>query len=205
MATYKELQDEVLAHGFNESYRTRVKSYLNIAQSRIAKTIEVNDNLATVSLTTAIGTSNYLVPSEVEISIHGIVDEQLGYRLDYIKMSEELIAQNANGTFNGRPIQYSIQGVGIVLSPVPDAIYTFLVLYFIRPVNLSADSDISTLPVDYHDLMISFALQRCYRSEDDAQMAQFYQAEYNRDLQLLGASTTQQSEDPTQVPGSWGR
>lgn len=203
MSTFKELQDEVLAHGFNETYRTRVKQWLNLAQARIARTLEVSDKFSSTSVATVIGTSTYVLPSTATI-VQGVVDEALGFRLEYIKNPDDLMARNAVGTFTGRPIEYSFGTANLLLlSPVPDAVYSLTVLYFLRPVDLSADSDVSTIPADFHDVMVSWTLARAYRSEDDAQMSQFYMAEYQRDLMLLGYDTQVLSTDPTQVPGTW--
>lgn len=202
--TFKEMQDEVLAHGFAETYRTRVKTWLNTAQSRIARSLEVSEKFTSTTLTTVIGTDEYATPTNT-IKVQGVIDEALGYQLDYILNPDTLIAGNANGTYNGRPVEYSFSPVGIILSPVPDAVYTFTVLYYVRPSDLSADADVSTLPADFHDIMCSWTLARAYRSEDDAQMSQFYMTEYERDLRVLGADTVDKSDDPAQVPGTWGR
>jgi hypothetical protein len=52
--------------------------------------------------------------------------------------------------------------------------------------------------------MISYALSRAYRSEDDPQMSQFFYAEFMRDLQMLGADRQSVVRDgPRQVPGMW--
>lgn len=202
--TYKELQDEVLAHGFRESYRTRVKTWLNQGQSEVYRLLDIIDVRTQGSITTIIGTSVYSTPPVSNATIEGVIDEALGFSLEF-RTYEDLLAKNALGTFTGRPIEYAIAGSqGVILSPVPDAVYTLTVVYFTRPVNMSADGDQSTLPDDLDHAMISWALSRAFRAEDDAQMSQFYMSEFQRDVINYGEWAGQKSKDPTQVSGTWG-
>lgn len=205
MATFKAIQDEVLAYGFDPTaYRARVQSWINEAQSRIARSLELADLLTSSTQATANGTATYTFPTDL-IRLDDIVDAALPGQLQVQDISWVLQA-NAAGTITGRPTDYAqATSTTYTLSPVPDAVYTMTLTYYKRPTDLSADADVSILPVDYHDLMVSYALQRAYRAEDDAQMAQFYRGEFERDLRQLGTDRQYVIDDaPRQIPGTWG-
>lgn len=204
MATYLEMQNEVLAYGFDATaYRARIKSWLNEAQSRIARTLEIPELYTQSTITTIVGTTTYTKPTDL-IRLKAITDpalDNLTFEPDY---DEVLLDNSANPTNTGRPVEFSIAPTGIILSPVPDAVYSLTLTYYKRPTDLSVDSDVSTLPVDYHDVMVSYTLQRSYRSEDDAEMATFYYNEYWKDLRQLGTDRqTEVQTTPRQVRGSW--
>ncbi len=204
MSTFLELQEEVLNYGFDPSrYRGRVKSWLNQAQSRIARKLKIGDLYVTSTITTAKGTASYTLPTAL-IRLTGLTMGADAYRLDYVDDPDRLVADNEAGQNTGEPTEFAVTGKSIVLSPVPDAVYSLTLTYFGRPADMVNDTDVSTLPADYHDLMVSWALERAFRSEDDAEMAQFYRNEYKLDLADAGTDLQMTVDDsPKQVPGTW--
>lgn len=203
MSTYKSLQDEVLAHGFAESYRTRVKTWLNQSQSRIARHAEIRDLFTTSTVTKVAGTATYTLPTDF-LRATGLVDVTDDIDLEYREDPNELRLLNQGTVNRGTPVLYSFSEGGLLLYPVPDASGSLTLTYYKRPTDMSADGDTSILPADYHDLMVSWTLSRAYRSEDDPQMSQFYMAEYIRDLALMTSDRQYEDSSPRQVPGTWG-
>ena len=206
MATFKEMQDEVLAYGFDATvYRTRVSNWLNEAQSRIARAVEIPDLWVQTTITTIVGTTTYTKPADL-IQLKGIVDTSAAYKLryepDYLQL---LVDTGSVPSATGRPQEYSIAPTGIILSPVPDAVYSLIMTYYKDTTALVGDGNVSLLPLAFHDVMVSYTLQRAYRAEDDAQMAQFYQQQYQQDLHTLAASEIYEVNNaPRQVRGTWG-
>lgn len=199
------MQNEVLAHGFDSSvYRPRVRNWLNEAQSRIARILELPSLYTTSTITTASGTDTYSLSSDV-IRINGITNASSPNELTYVNDPADINYTNYAGQNMGEPQFYTLSGQSSIrLSPVPDDAYTLTVDYYKSPTTLSGDSDVSALPADYHDVMISYALSRAYRSEDDSQMSQFFYSEFMRDLQQMGADRQSVVRDgPRQVPGMW--
>jgi hypothetical protein len=202
---FLELQNEVLAHGFDQSvYRLRVQRWLNEAQARIARILELPNQYVTSTITTVVGTDTYNLPSDV-VRINGVTNASSPNELTYVEDAADINYNNQAGQSVGEPQYYTLSGgTTIQLSPIPDAVYSLTLDYYKAPSALSADTDVSAIPSDYHDVMISYALSRAYRSEDDMQMSQFFYAEFMRDLQMLGADRQFVVRDgPRQVPGMW--
>jgi len=198
------MQNEVLAHGFDPNvYRTRIKNWLNEAQGRIARILELPSLYTTSIITTVKDTDTYTLSNAIRIN--GITDPSSPMELTYINDPADVNYYNYAGQSVGRPEYYTLSGQSSIrLSPVPDGAYSLTVDYYSAPTTLSADSDTSALPSDYHDIMISYALSRAYRSEDDMQMSQFFYAEFMRDLTQMGADRQFVVRDgPRQVPGMW--
>jgi hypothetical protein len=204
MATYLDLQDEVLAHGFDAgTYRARVKTWLNEAQSLIARRLQIRDLLTSTTVSTTSGTSVYALPS-VFVRANGLVDEDYPRRLGFVEDPDGLLETNENGLNTGRPEEYSLTASGLLLSPVPDGAYDLTLEYWSRPTDMSADADESALPSDWHFVMVSYALSRAYRSEDDPQMSSFFWNEFLRDMGYMASDLQFQARDaPRQVPGTW--
>lgn len=201
--TFKEMQDEVLNHGFAESFRSRVKNWLNEAQSRIARLFELPDLYQTTTITTVVNQHTYTLPSLIRLN--GVTNASSPSELTYVEDPADITYSNQSGQNLGEPQYYTFSGSSLILSPIPDAVYTLTLDFYGSPSTLTGDSDNSVLPSDYHDVMISYALSRAYRSEDDPQMSQFFYAEFMRDLQFLGVDRQAVVRDgPRQVPGMWG-
>lgn len=200
---FLEMQDEVLNHGFDPSrYRTRVKRWLNEAQGRIASLLELPNLYTTYTLTTVQGTDTY--PLSGVIRINGITNPTTPVELTYVDDPADVEYYNQAGAGLGEPQHYTLTSSGIRLSPVPDAAYNLILDYYKSPSSLTDDSQTSDISSDYHDIMISYALSRAYRSEDDPQMSQFFWAEFMRDLGFMGADRQAVVRDgPRQVPGMW--
>lgn len=202
--TFKEMQDEVLNHGFPEGYRNRVKNWLNEAQSRITRIFELPQLYKTTTIQTISGTDLYDVSGTNIIRLNGITNASSPSELTFVDDPADLVYQNQAGQNMGEPQYYSLEGSSIRLSPVPDTVYTLAVDFYGAASPLTGDTNISDIPSDYHDVMISYALSKAYRSEDDPQMSQFFYSEFQRDLQYLGADLQSTVRDgPRQVPGMW--
>jgi hypothetical protein len=206
VSTFLDIQNEVLAYGFDATqYRARVKNWINEGQQQIARQLELFDLFTQTTVATVVGTTTYTLPTDF-VRLDSVIDAALPNTLEVIPLADA-IESNANGAYTGRPLFYAIGPApnSIVLSPVPDAVYTLTLEYYKRPTDLSNDTDVSTLPADYHWLMTTYALQRAYRAEDDVQMAQFYTAEYKAGIQQLGTDRQYLADDsPRIIPGTWG-
>jgi len=204
MATFLELQNEVLNHGFDQSvYRARIKNWLNEAQGRISRILELPELYNTTTITTIVGTDTYSLANNV-IRINGLTNASSPNELTYVEDPADINYYNNNGQSMGEPQYYTFTGSNLRLSPVPDAVYSLTMDFYGGATVLTMDDDVSSIPSDYHDLMISYALSRAYRSEDDPQMSQFFYSEFMRDLQMLGADRQSVVRDgPRQVPGMW--
>ena len=206
--TYLELQDETLAYGFDASaYRSRIKSWLNEAQARICRAVTMPDLLTTYDIDTARGTAAYDLPSDLIRVSKFFHKDTLLELAPYSSGNLRPVTQGGNSTEYGTPEAYTIfTALTTQLAPIPDDVYTLTLDYYKAPPALVGDGDVSVLPADYLDLLVSYSLQRCYRSEDDIQMAQFYMGEYQRDLEKLAVDLHGQTspDGPKVLSGTWG-
>lgn len=203
LSTFLDLQNEVLAHGFDpNAYRSRVQNWLNLAQTRIARSLELPDLLATQTITTVSGTGTYAVATDL-VRLAGITDVTSSNRTRLVPVDEG--DYDAATPSTGAPLGYTRTEGGFVLYPTPDGAYTLTARYYKSPPVLSGDADVPAIPADYFDVMVSFALSRAYRSEDDPEQATYFWAEYQRDLAQLGSDRQYESLDgPIVAPGTWG-
>src|SRR3954451_6948874 len=127
---FLELQNEVLAHGFDQSvYRARVQRWLNEAQARIARVLELPNQYTTSTITTVIGTETYNLPSDV-IRINGVTNASSPSELTYVEDPADINYSNQNGQNLGEPQYYAFTGTSLRLSPVPNAAYTLTLDYY---------------------------------------------------------------------------
>lgn len=180
MSTFLQMQTEVLDHGFGTQYSTRIKAWLNQAQQRIARAVDMRELETRTTVNTVNGVATVALPADF-VRLQSLVDAAIGRPLDP-KSGAEIDAMPAA---TGRPVFYGLGAEGIRLWPTPDAVYTLTYRYYKDPADMVADADVSTVPADWHDLMVTFALARAYRAEDDAEMANFHMATFEKDLALL--------------------
>lgn len=202
-ATFLDLQDQVLDYGFGADYRTRVKSWLNEAQQRIARSLELRELLTSTSISATRDTSVYSLPTDF-VRIAALLHEGDGTWLEYQTNPHHVLAINQSGDTTGVPTGYTLASGGLLLTPVPDNSYTLTLAYYKRPTTLVDDTDVPLINADYYDLMVTYALSRAYRAEDDAEMSQFYMQEYQRDLAQMATDRQFESLDgPRQIGGMW--
>lgn len=185
------------------TFRDRIKSYLNTAQERIARHVEIRELYTTQTYPTVVGTSAYTMPSDF-IRATGLLNVSQQQPMLFLEDPNELRQVNLIYQ-SSSPAWFSFSEAGLLVAPTPNIVESLLLTYYKRPTDMSSDTDVSILPVDYHDLMVSWALARCYRAEDDVQMSQFYVAEYQRDLALLRADRQYEDTEPRQVPNMWDK
>jgi hypothetical protein len=208
--TFVQLQDEVLAHGFAESYRTRVKRWINEAQWKTARRVPLREFARQDSVPTIAGSATLATLGPYS-RIRDIVLTEDGTELApvTIEWMDRMTLAN-QGRPTGRPQFYAVTNTdedapSLVLWPVPDAAYAMLLRYEYAVPEMTADGDDPLIPDPYADLMVSYALSRAYRSEDDQERAAAFMSDYERTVSELRADRMR--EVPTvgkQVPGMWG-
>jgi hypothetical protein len=102
-----------------------------ITSSSVATTA----NTATTALPTSCTYFNKLVDSE-------------GCVLAYLPSS-----QFDHTAANSKPLRYDIVGRNFWWNPTPDAIYTFTGYYNAMPTDLSGETDVPSLPPNFHDIL----------------------------------------------------
>lgn len=188
LRSFLNLQDEVLALGFDAAtYRSRVKVWLNEALHRIARTSHLDDDAAT--LTTTADARYVSLPSQV-LRIISVVDDQQQFLepLDLIDFQSRIALAP---TASGRPASYVLQQGRMQFFPLPDRAYALVVSYRSNPPSFVNDGDtVATIGLpegmdDYCHVLVDWAAAKAYRNEDDAEMANYYMGEFQREFMVL--------------------
>lgn len=203
MSTYLQMQDEVIAYGFDANvYRARIKIWLNDAQSDIARKVQIPELLVVLPIAVAVNDPTYTKPTDL-VRVNALVDQDMGWHLKAAEYAD-LLVNNNNAQNFGRPEEYALAS-DILLSPIPRESYSLTLLYNKRPSDLAADGDISPVTPDYHKAMIRYALAEAYMGEDDEQMNAYHYSRYVTALTDLGEDRQAEINNaPRQVSGTWG-
>lgn len=197
---FGQMQTECLAYGFGDSaYRSRFKAWLNDAQRLTLRRVPIRETWSRSTVTTTSGTKTYTLPTDL-VGIRSLTDSASNVPLDPIdpRWLDTITASS------GTPRTYALDDTGLVLYPTPDGAYSLLLRYVANPADMAADTDTPLIPAAHHDLLISYAVSRAYRSEDDDQRAQTLMSDYERGVAQLADDRLSEVQDgPKQVPGMW--
>lgn len=196
--TLKSMRDEVISNSFDPTtYNGLVTGWLNEAQVRVFQRIGLPQNEATEILTTTSGTASYEVPDDMLVLV--TVEDSRG---ELAAVARDAIPTTAR---SGSPTAYALYGTNLILYPTPNAEADLTLRYRSRPAPMVNDDDVSMVPGELAYLLVTYALSRAYRKEDDFQAASFYWQEWERDLRDMRASSqTRESSRVRRISGSWG-
>lgn len=195
------MRTEVENHGFSDiQYGARINRYLNDAYLQVVRRVSYYVDEATSDFSTVSGTATYPQPTNFakdrSLRFTGTLTGEL--------RSVGLRTIDRSVPTSGMPYAYAIDGVNLHLYPTPDNVYTLELRFWLLPALLVADTDSPTIPDDYADMLIYWAINRCYASEDDSQTAQYWMQQYNTRLQEFAADVKYPNDDaPTQIASMW--
>lgn len=193
--TFSEMQDEVLSHGFSqEAYRARIKMWLSEGLRRIAREVELPQTETPVTISLEAGTASYLLGEKLARveGIFGTSSEGNPYPIRSVDPADVDLSTPATASY---PSYYALEGDQIVFYPTPSRASDVTVRLRTIPSDLVDDDDQSSLPDDYANLAITWALQRAYAAEQDPEMATYWRNWFDRDLMEL--RTADQYRDET--------
>lgn len=179
-SSYKEIQDNVLSliSKSDATTRNRVKNWINMGQSDFALRELWPFRETTGTLALAQGTQEYsLISNFADIDSQNIISVALqgtqNSKLTYWPFSQ-LRADNPDFDLIGAsiPTRYYIKGGSIGFWPLPSGTYTCLIDYYKVPTELSADADVSILPVNYREALMHYALSLENDFNTDPDLAQ---------------------------------
>lgn len=199
--TYKQLQDEVLTYQFAEGkYRPLVKTWLNDAQRIAVIQSEMRTMRTSAAYTTEVGESALELPSNFS-RIYEIRDTSTGIQLVPMDLDEV----DTLPSTRGRPNIYTSDGTHLLVYPTPDGAYTLSLRYWRLPSDMSADTDLPEIPVQYHALLVSYAMWKAYLRENDYTAANVWATEWQGALlKMRGEVQSDMFDGPRQVPGGEG-
>lgn len=200
MSTLVQLRTEVLGHGFAQNtYLGRVNGYLNDALRIVARKVRHYSEETEQAIVTVAGTASYPWPTDLGKlrSLRNKDDAVMLRRLSIRDIDEHLAV-------SGKPAGYAIYGTVVIVYPTPDSAYNLGLRYWRLPALMVADLDEPDLPDDYQRVLVYYALQRCYESEDDSEMAAYWRDQFAGALADMAADVRAPSNDgPRQVRSMW--
>jgi len=198
--TFIELQEEVLSHQFSAGkYRELVKDWLNQAQRRAVIESEMRVQDETYSISTTAETAGYELPADYSrlIDFFNSETHELMTPLD-IREYDTLSKSS------GQPYAYTTIGNSVTLYPTPNAVYKFTLRYWRLPADMVNETDEPEIPVQYHELLIAYAMKKAYMRENDYQAAQVWEVQWEKGIGKMRGEVQHDTFDgPQQVPGAF--
>jgi hypothetical protein len=197
------LRTEVLNHGFDPVLfgSARINQYLNDAQALVARRVQWYNEEAVQDTATVSGTATYAWPANF-LRIRSLRDTDRHVELRSVSLRDI----DRSGASNGAPNYYALDGGNIHLYPTPDAVYNLELRYWSSPSTLVNDTDVPSIPADWHRILWIWAVKECYAAEDDPTTAGYWESQFNNTLAELAADLKFPSTDaPAQAEGMWNQ
>ena len=180
-----EIRNEVYAKGFGTTTfpASRVTAFINDGYLSICRRVNYYVDEATYPFSTAVGTALYPLPAnwgrirELQDLTRTVVIPSVGLRdIDQSGVPPQ-----------GVPQYYAVDGSNLHLWPNPAGVYSMQLRYWMMPNLLVNDTDVPTLPADYHQLLWLYATWQCYESDDDPSMGQYWMNRFKEGLAEFAA------------------
>ena len=197
-----DIRAEVPNHGFDPVLfpSSRIDAYINDGQWLIARRVAYYNSEAAFAIPTVAGQSSYPLP-DGWAQIRYLVDTDRDYVLPQVSLRDIDSAQPSYGV----PGVFTVDGPNVHLYPTPDGPYDLELRYWLLPPQLVSDQDVPSLPADWHRILWIYGCWQAYESEDDGQMAQYWQGRFTSELAEFSADARFPSNDfPTQLESIWG-
>lgn len=162
--------------------------WINDAQEEIART---NEGLmeTTGSADTVANQAEYDMPADFSV-LRSL--KYNGYRLKPLSLAEfnEYIdgyASSSSPYGAGIPEVFTVWENKITLFPKPNESVTdgITIFYIKHPTAVVNLADALSLPLKYHNTIVTFCLQQAYELDEDFQKAQLKEGKFNKDLMQL--------------------
>jgi hypothetical protein len=156
----------------------------------------------TFSQTTTQGSSLLQLPTDL-VRVIGVFDSANNRTL----ASNPFVEVQQYSTKTGNPLVFAVDEStsSLLLYPTPESAVTLTIRYFARPTEMSAEDSRPSTPAAYQDVLVSFALSRAFRAEDDFEASTFYKSQYMEDMARAATDLQYRDMSIRQVPGTWGR
>lgn len=180
MATFKEMQDEVLEilgqpnTAATANIRSRVKFYLNRAYLDAAYRFNFEEMHSEETFETVVGTDRYTIATTVH-SIIDVRDQTNGRLLKRV----DIRAYDRTTRISGDVFRYTRWGDCLILDPNPSKVITLLVRYIRTLTELTADADVLILSRDWdYGIMLRAAEMIAGTQKDLAGLAEMLGTRY---------------------------
>lgn len=212
--TLGQIVTEVLSHQFASNqytdYLTGSSDFgdgiINEGQGYIAAQTDFREFFTTATTALPAGTEDLALPSDFS-RLYSAVALQSGTE------GNQPLAQITPSDFDrlptdsaGKPQWYDIVGSTISVYPTPDASYTIQLRYWRVPDTMTLTTDEPEIPSEYHHLLVTYALVKCFERENDYEAALYHQQRLDVGIQKCRGEVQYDVSDKTQpktIGGPW--
>lgn len=200
-----QLRTEVENHGFDDVQfgGSRIDQYINEAIGKATAKVQYYVDEAANDFNTVVGTTLYSLPTDFgkNRSLHFQTTSTFVGELEQVTLGT---LDRSSATVTGVPRYYAFSGSNLLLYPTPDNVYALEQRYWAVPALLVNDGDEPTIPPEYQDMLIYWALKRGYASEDDQQQAAGWEAQWEKQLAAFASDVRfPSSQTPSVVASMW--
>jgi hypothetical protein len=204
--TLGDLVTAALMNDFDRTtYGVAAKQAIMDGAADIGNTITVPADVKVATLTYTNGSNSVTLPSTIR-RIDSVTDSDGN---DLTEVSTAWLDENIND--RGTPTAYANGGaLQILVWPTPNANGS-LTLRYVNSFDVTSIVDtgqmasLTGIPEEYLRALVSFARARLFALEDDPDMAAFWRAEYDRDIQRMKADVQFRSRGRRQRRSIWTR
>lgn len=192
--------------GGEQDYYT-ISAYVSGTELTLSQTYRGTYDTVGEAISYTIYQDVYSLGSTVE-KIINMVQTGSNQRIGHISRTQFTMI-NPNPTSTGTPYLWteagrdSVGNIQIQLSNIPDSNYIIYYLFRKRLTDLSADTDVSLIPVKYHRVLYLGGMAQCYDYDQDPQGAS-YRAEYENMIEQMRIDLMSGSEDTYNPMGVYG-
>lgn len=196
-----DIRTEVLNCGFDPVLFgvNRITAYINDGYLNIVRRVNYYVDEATSDYSTVAGTAMYSLPADFA-RVRSVRRTDISREMTAVGLR----TIDRSISTSGAPVFYALDGANVHLYPTPDQVYPIELRYWKMPAQLVNDTDVPTIPADYHNLLVYAAVADAYRAEDDLQTATGWQQLYDKGLTQFSADMKFPNDDaPTQMADMW--
>jgi hypothetical protein len=155
----------------------KLNAYINLAAMRVNSIISsTREDFFTQSATfaTVAGQKSYTLPEDCRfirrMEMYDSSDSSSIIKMDELRFPRT----EANGDWmfvaNGQPQRFYVIGNHFDLFPIPEGTFQMRMFYDVRQVQLATNTDVPSVPLDFHDMIVFWAcvLAKKQNEDDDA-------------------------------------
>jgi len=199
MATLDELTEEVLSHQFSASqYDQFIRDRINECEKKLFAEIDFRAGFTRTTVSALAGYPLYYLHFNFQ-RVYNVTYERSDGTIAVLEETPFTELDKLNPDQSGEPKKYAVTGLAtdnaIQIWPVPDASYSIRVRYYAVPGGMTDGSDTPGTPTQWQDLLVQYALIKCYERENDYNSAQYHRNIYELNKEKAKGQAQYDAED----------
>jgi hypothetical protein len=184
LANYTDL----LASAASWSHRTDLTAFMPdfvvLAEARISRDLRLRRQVSSATLATVAATQTVALPDDyLELENISCTSSGVERNLEYINI-ERMNVKYPDGSGNGVPVVYTLEGSNILFGPTPDAVYSIPIYYYAKFVAL-ATTPTNWLMTNHPNIYLFATLAELADYSQDVKNLEKWESKYARDIKQL--------------------